>query len=97
LGKNPQWEIVQKSKKGMTWEQMQINFQTQRSTYAISVEPEKGAWLLKVLPELQLDNPKQWTVALLKADYEATGLEDFELFWDNKPVNALYKAGLLLV
>jgi hypothetical protein len=21
--------------------------------------------------------------------------EDFELFWDNKPVNTLYKAGLL--
>jgi len=97
LGKNPQWEIVQKSKKGMSWEQMQISFQTQRNTQAISVEPDKGAWLLKVLPELQLDNPKQWTVALLKADYEATGLEDFELFWDNKPVNALYKAGLLLV
>jgi hypothetical protein len=97
LGKNPQWEIIQKSKKGMSWEQMQISFQTQRNTQAISVEPDKGAWLLKVLPELQLDNPKQWTVALLKADYEATGLEDFELFWDNKPVNALYKAGLLLV
>ena len=23
------------------------------------------------------------------------GLEDFELFWDNKPINTLYKFGLL--
>jgi hypothetical protein len=31
----------------------------------------------------------------VKADYENAGLEDFELFWDNKPVTTLYKAGLL--
>jgi hypothetical protein len=31
----------------------------------------------------------------VKEDYEAAGFEDFELFWDNKPVNTLYKAGLL--
>jgi hypothetical protein len=29
--------------------------------------------------------------------YNAAGLEDFELFWDNKPVNTLYKAGLLML
>ena len=28
-------------------------------------------------------------------NYEAAGLEDFELFWDNKPVNTLHKFGLL--
>jgi hypothetical protein len=27
--------------------------------------------------------------------YKAAGLEDFELFWDNKPVNTLHKVGLL--
>jgi hypothetical protein len=31
----------------------------------------------------------------VKDSYEGAGLEDFELFWDNKPVNALYKFGLL--
>jgi hypothetical protein len=30
-------------------------------------------------------------------DYMAVGLEDFGLFWDNKPVNGLWKAGLLKV
>jgi hypothetical protein len=33
----------------------------------------------------------------VKADYEAAGLEDFELFWDNKPMNTMRKAGLLVV
>ena len=33
----------------------------------------------------------------VKENYQAAGLEDFELFWDNKPVNQLYKAGLLVL
>jgi len=37
------------------------------------------------------------TLPQVKANYEAAGLEDFELFWDNKPVSGLYKVGLLRV
>jgi hypothetical protein len=37
------------------------------------------------------------TYAAVKESYEAAGLEDFELFWDNKPVTTLYKAGLLRI
>ena len=33
----------------------------------------------------------------VKESYEASGLDDFELFWDNKPVNTLYKVGLLKI
>ncbi|MCX6300540.1 MAG: B12-binding domain-containing radical SAM protein [Bacteroidetes bacterium] len=97
LGKQPQFDIIQKSKKGSTWEVMSISFQTLKTTYSISVEPEKGAWLLALLPKLNIANPQQLTLQAIKTDYENTGLEDFELFWDNKPVNSLYKAGLLSV
>lgn len=97
LGKQPQFDIIQKSKKGSTWEVMSISFQTLKTTYSISVEPEKGAWLLALLPKLNIDNPQYLTRQAIKADYENAGLEDFELFWDNKPVNSLYKAGLLSV
>ena len=82
-------------KKGAQWEVMSITFQTKQTTYTISVEPLKGAWLLALLPKLSIDQFKQLTLAQVKADYEATGLEDFELFWDNKPVSGLYKVGLL--
>jgi hypothetical protein len=97
LGKQPTSEIIQKSKKGSTWELMSLNFQTLRSNFSISVEPEKGAWLLKIFPKLQIQHPQQLTLQAIKADYEDAGLEDFELFWDNKPVNTLNKAGLLRV
>jgi len=41
------------------------------------------------------DNGKLYSLQEVKDDYEAAGLDNFELFWDNKPVNTLYKAGLL--
>jgi hypothetical protein len=50
---------------------------------------------VNLLPRLRVDNPKPFTLQQIRDDYEAAGLEDFELFWDNKPVNTLYKAGLL--
>ena len=48
-----------------------------------------------MLPKLSVDNVKTYTLQEVKASYEAAGLEDFELFWDNKPVSGLYKFGLL--
>ncbi|MBL0153638.1 MAG: radical SAM protein [Chitinophagaceae bacterium] len=97
LGKTPAIEIIQKSKKGSKWEVMSLNFQTLKGAFSISVEPAKGTWLLQLLPQLHISNPQQMTLQAIKADYEKAGLEDFELFWDNKPVSGLYKAGLLRV
>lgn len=97
LGKTPKSEIIQKSKKGSSWQVMSLNFETLKSNLSISVDPDKGAWLLKILPQLHIQNPQQLNIQTIKADYEKEGLEDFELFWDNKPVNTLFKAGLLRV
>jgi hypothetical protein len=36
-------------------------------------------------------------LADIKTNYVAAGLEDFDLFWDNKPINTLHKAGLLRI
>ena len=63
----------------------------------MQVEPAKGAWLAALLPRLSVLNPAFLSLQQIKADYENAGLEDFELFWDNKPVNTLFKAGLLVV
>ena len=95
LGKTPKTEVVTKSKKGVQWEVMSLTFQTKKAVHTINVDPEKGNWLLNLLPRLSISNPTPLTLQQIKADYENAGLEDFELFWDNKPVNTLYKAGLL--
>jgi hypothetical protein len=96
-GLPPQFEITTKSKKGSTWEVASLTFHTQKEVTNIKLEPAQGQWLVGVLTRLSLNNLRPMTLAELKADYEAAGLEDFELFWENKPVNGLWWVGLLLV
>lgn len=97
LGRQPKAETFVKSKKGSQWEVMALTFQTRKATLTINVDPAKGTWLQDMLLRLSVFNPASFTIQMIKADYEKAGLEDFELFWDNKPVNTLYKAGLLRV
>ena len=97
LGPKPELEIVIKSKKGNQWEQASITLQTKKETINIRVDKEPGIWLAKLLPTLSVFNAKALTLQDVKNSYDAAGIEDFELFWDNKPVNGLYKAGLLVL
>ncbi len=97
LGKQPTLEITTKSKKGNTWEVASLTFQSRRETLNIRVDKEQGAWLAEILPLLSVDNLKTYTMQEVQSHYEAAGLEDFELFWDNKPVSGLYKVGLLVL
>jgi hypothetical protein len=97
MGIMPTASIVLKSKKGNRWEEMQLQFQTTKSNFAISVEPAKGEWLLQILVSLDIEKGAALTIAQIKENYTAAGLEGFELFWDNKPITSLYKAGLLWI
>jgi radical SAM superfamily enzyme YgiQ (UPF0313 family) len=91
------YERFTKSKKGNQWTVMQLSFVSKRETMTIQVDEEKGKWLISVLPKLMMNQNNLLTLGELKNDYENSGLEDFELFWDNKPVSQLYKVGLLRV
>lgn len=95
LGRQPKTETVTKSKKGSTWEVMELTFQSKTGTTTIKTATPQGQWLAEILPKLSVYNTKTYTLKEVKESYEAAGLEDFELFWDNKPVNGLYKFGLL--
>lgn len=95
LGKQPSVETFTKSKKGAQWEVASLTFQTRKEKYNISVSPEQGRWLAEILDKISVSNVKTYTLQEVMDSYNAAGLEDFELFWDNKPVNTLYKFGLL--
>lgn len=94
LGNLPVAETITKSKKGNSWEMLSLTFETKKETINIKVPQPQGNWLFSLLRGLHNSNN---TVLLqeVKQNYEAAGLNDFELFWDNKPVNTLYKVGLL--
>lgn len=94
LGRVLSSEVITKSKKGNQWEVMQLVLASKKENLTIQVDKAKGAWLLKTLQELAINNTVS-TLKQLKDDYEQQGWDDFELFMDNKPVGNLYKTGLL--
>ncbi len=94
LGHLPSVETITKTKKGSSWELCSLTFQTKKETFNIKVDELQGRWLAALISKLAIAE-KSFTLQEIKDNYEAAGLDDFELFWDNKPVNTLYKAGLL--
>ena len=95
IGTLPIAQLVQKSKKGNKWEEMQLQFQTSTNTFTISIDPKQAEWFLNLLNKLSIEKSKGLSLSEIKASYQVVGLEDFELFWDNKPISGLHKAGLL--
>jgi hypothetical protein len=96
-GISPAVEYFTKTKKGNSREMASLTFYSKKTTLNIRVGQQEGKWLKEMLEKLSVHNPKIYTLEEVKASYEQEGLEDFTLFWDNKPVNTLYKAGLLVL
>jgi hypothetical protein len=94
VGNMPTATIITKNKKGSTWEVLNLTFNTKKETISVSLSKEQGEWLYALLPKLSVNNPIPLTLQQVQENYEQAGLEDFELFWDNKPVSTMNKVGL---
>jgi hypothetical protein len=95
IGKFRNTEFFVQSKKGNSREMASLSFEGRKESMQIKVPRKQGEWLASMLPELSLENKKIYSRQEVKENYEAAGLEDFELFWDNKPITGLDKMGLL--
>lgn len=95
LGKQTKAEYFTQSKKGNSREMVSVSFATPKQTVQLSFIKAQGDWLIAILPQLSITNTKTYSLQEVKDSYEAAGLEDFELFWDNKPVSTMNKVGLL--
>jgi hypothetical protein len=96
IGGNPKTEIFTKSKKGQKWEMMKLTFHSKIDTVEISLEKEKGEWLLELVSKISIFNPSRMNFQQVKEDYE-NNFPDFEIFWYSKSVNQLRKCGLLVL
>ena len=96
LGNFPLVEEEKKSKRGNTWQILKMTFHDKKKTVSISLEKEKGEWLLHKLEHLNTNKSVMYSFKELKLDYETT-FENFELFWFSKPINTLKSIGLLTV
>jgi hypothetical protein len=94
-GNLPSIEIITKSKKGNHWELASLTFETKSNTVNIKIDKAQGIWLFDLLKNLK--STSFTTMQEVMDNYAKAELEDFELFWDNKPINQLYKVGLLKI
>ena len=97
LGNKISTQYFTQSKKGNTREMATLSFITKKETQQIQIPKAQGDWLANILQQITVHNTKTYTLKELEESYEAAGLEDFELFWDNKPVNTLYRYGVLSI
>ncbi len=95
LGKQTKTEYFTQSKKGNTREMATLHIATRKQTHQVQLPRAQGEWFINLLPQLSVNNTKILTLQEIKDSYNAAGLEDFELFWDNKPVSNMHKMGLL--
>ncbi|MBK7763581.1 MAG: radical SAM protein [Bacteroidetes bacterium] len=98
LGAQTSISYFTKSKKGQQWEMATIKIFAKSETVEIVLGKLEGAWLMKILNQANIANQIIVSFGELQVDYESQeGLLDFDLFWYNKPMNSLYKYGLLVV
>ncbi|PZX94905.1 radical SAM protein [Flavobacterium aquariorum] len=96
LGGKPSIETFTKSKKGNSWEMMALTFHDKKESFTIQTNKAEGEWLIEMLQKISVSNAKTYSFQEVKTDFEQQ-LEDFELFWYSKPVNALREFGLLVL
>ncbi len=94
LGKTVGSEYYTKSKKGMQREMATITFINKSTSLVIDIPKQDADWLLPTLEKMSIAD-RLMTLQEMKESHEAAGLEDFELFIDNKPMNTMHKVGLL--
>lgn len=95
LGGKPSVQYFTKTKKGKQAEMATLLFYDKKETFSLQLNKTQSTWLLGILPRISPNNVTILTFQDIKADYEAVGLSDFDMFWYNKPFNMLKDFGLL--
>jgi hypothetical protein len=95
LGGQPSVQHFTKNKKGRQFEMATLTFYDKKETFTLQIGKEQAHWILSILPKIAVENSTILTFQDVKQDYEAANLDDFELFWYNKPFNAMGDFGLL--
>ena len=73
-----------------------MKFHDNKNTTSISLDKEKGEWLLAKLATMTPGSEKPVSFGALKKDFEVQ-FEDFELCWFSKSINTLKERGLLVL
>lgn len=94
LGDLPKVEYTQKQKKGKVFENIIMSFETKSNSFSITLEKEKGDWLIEQLKNIHITSNQKITLAVWKNSFDEF-FSDFELFWYSKPIQKLKENALL--
>jgi hypothetical protein len=95
IGNMPSVTFFTQSKKGLTRELATLVFETNTKSIAINLPQLQGQWLVDIIKQLHEGVP--FTMNALMQHYAAAGLQDFDLFWYNKPMHKIAQVGLLVL
>jgi hypothetical protein len=95
-GGMPIIEHFTKSKKGNSWEMVKLTFHDKKETIVINLNKNEGEWLVTILEKTSVYHSKVCTLLDIKNDFE-THFEDFELFWQSKPIATIKNHDLLIL
>jgi hypothetical protein len=93
----PELTFYNKSKKGVSYEMVNLTFCLKRGEFEVSISQEFGQWLYSLLPKISLSNQKLMTIQEVENDFLQAGLPDFTLFWHSKAMIKLKENGLLVL
>lgn len=96
LGGVPIVASFEKKKKGVSHKMLQLQFHDKQESFEISIDHDKGKWLIEIFEQMKVGEKAPMTFAQLKADFEKQHT-DFELFWYSKPIGVLRAHGLLVI
>jgi len=97
LSNIPTLKIRTKNKKGNTFEISELIFENKNKQLIINCEHIIAKWLLKILPELTIENIKKYKYPDLKSDFENFTNLNFEDFIINRNFKILKENGLIFV
>ena len=95
LGTMPDIVSFTKSKKGLSWQIMELKFHSKTDVFRITLDEDKGNWLIRLFEKFANKKDALLTIQEIKTDFEVI-FEDFEIFWHSKSIKILRNNGLLI-
>ncbi len=96
LGSQPIVEVISKTKKGKTQNQLLLIFHDKKSSFEVQLEERRAEWLIEMLEHMLPDSGENLQFQALQESFEQQ-FGSFEEFWKSRPIHFLREHGLILV
>ena len=85
-----------KTKKGNSWQMIQLDFHSKSGFESLQFDKEIGEWLLYIFEKCKIENSQNMTISKIKQDFELK-FENFEIFWFSKNMETVKLSDTILI